>query len=159
MDKQNHRHIPIVKEQKGLDLYLFAFIWYTTKGGAMKAVADMKSMVLRRKRLFIAGAKYRKRAIIRNTEGKEETEITGYDGGVSAEQTRSRRVVEEKVVKQQSVALIKEPNKNGWTKKLEVPIANENVTWLQRSIVRGMKSAINFQALRQKIHRNWPGVT
>ncbi|KAL4330365.1 hypothetical protein AHAS_Ahas13G0392800 [Arachis hypogaea] len=39
---------------------------------------------------------------------------------------------------------------------LEVPIVNENVVWLQRSIVGGTKMAIDFNELPQKIHRDWP---
>ncbi|XP_057734628.1 polyadenylate-binding protein, cytoplasmic and nuclear-like [Arachis stenosperma] len=45
------------KTRNGM-IYLFAFIRYTTKGGALKAIVEMNHMQLRGKELFVGEAKY-----------------------------------------------------------------------------------------------------
>ncbi|KAL4330756.1 hypothetical protein AHAS_Ahas13G0431900 [Arachis hypogaea] len=104
-------------------------------------------------------AKYRRRAVIRNTTDKEVKVITRENARGNNSQPRSVKGTEEIRVRQPSCTPTKDPNNNGWTKKVEVPIVNENVSWLQRSIVGGTKQAIDFTALKQKVHNKWPGVT
>nr|XP_025640919.1 serine/arginine-rich SC35-like splicing factor SCL28 [Arachis hypogaea] len=41
-------------------VYLFAFIRYTTKGGALKAIAEMNHMRIRGSEIFVGEAKYRR---------------------------------------------------------------------------------------------------
>ncbi|KAL4393668.1 hypothetical protein AHAS_Ahas02G0075000 [Arachis hypogaea] len=151
--------IYLSRKNKNGHIYLFAFIRYTTKGGALKAIADMNSMVVRGRKLFVGEAKYRRGATVQNTTENRLKVITRNDAG--SHNTRVHRVgaVDGKMVRQISDEPIKGQSSNGWTKKIEVPISSENVVWLQRSIVGGTKKAIDFNSLQQKIHRDWPGVT
>ncbi|KAL4381767.1 hypothetical protein AHAS_Ahas04G0166400 [Arachis hypogaea] len=119
----------------------------------------MNSMVLRGKILFVGEAKYRREVVLQNTRGKEVKVITRQDARGNNPQTGSVRVAKRKEMRQPSEAPIKDPNNNGWTKKVEVPIVNENIVWIQRSIVGGMKLAIDFNELEQQVHKEWPGVT
>ncbi|XP_016164470.1 polyadenylate-binding protein, cytoplasmic and nuclear-like [Arachis ipaensis] len=52
-------------------IYLFAFIRYTTKGGALKAIAEMNHMLLRGKELYVGDAKYRRDA----SKGRRVAEV------------------------------------------------------------------------------------
>ncbi|KAL4356654.1 hypothetical protein AHAS_Ahas09G0108300 [Arachis hypogaea] len=85
--------------------------------------------------------------------------ITRHDAGGHSTLAHRVGATVEQVVRQKSDEPVKGQSSNGWTKKIEVPVASENVVWLQRSIVGGTKTAIDFNSLQQKIHRDWPGVT
>ncbi|XP_015947825.1 uncharacterized protein LOC107472810 [Arachis duranensis] len=63
--------IYLSRKNKNGHVYLFAFVRYTTKGGALKAAAEMNSIVLRGRKLFVGEAKYRRRAVVQSTRGKE----------------------------------------------------------------------------------------
>ncbi|KAL4356414.1 hypothetical protein AHAS_Ahas09G0084300 [Arachis hypogaea] len=115
----------------------------------------MNYMVLRGKRIFIAEAKYRRKHELKDVKGKEVEEPArkGQEGG--PQQHKIARKMEEHVDKFARDAQGKDPNKNGWSKKIEIPVVKDNVTWLQRSIVGSTKKMINFQTLHQKIHNEW----
>ncbi|KAL4390295.1 hypothetical protein AHAS_Ahas03G0130800 [Arachis hypogaea] len=151
--------IYLSRKNKNGQIYLFAFVRHTTKGGALKAAADMNGMMLRGNRVFVGEAKYRRGAASQNARGKEAKDNTReIDKGCNP-LNRSVKAAEEKLVRQQHDGNIKDPNKNECTKKVEIHIVNENVVWLQRSIVGDTKLAINFNVLQQKIHNVLPGVT
>ncbi|KAL4307274.1 hypothetical protein AHAS_Ahas16G0261900 [Arachis hypogaea] len=120
----------------------------------------MNNMVLRGKRMFVAEARYRRKSDVEETKGKEIESATRQGEEYSMQQKhREPRKEEEKVEKMPRETVVKDSNKNGWTKKIEISVAKDNVVWLQRSIVGGTKTMINFQALLQKIHNEWPCVT
>ncbi|KAL4322010.1 hypothetical protein AHAS_Ahas14G0167700 [Arachis hypogaea] len=150
--------IYLSRKNKNGHIYLFAFVRYTTKGGALKAIAHMNRVTMRGKRIFVGEAKYRRGALWQNKRGKEAEVFDKQDAAGKNSHIRRERGAEEKVVRQPSNAPGKDPINNGLTKKVEVPIANENVVWLQRSIVGGTKLAIDFKTLQQRIHREWPHV-
>ncbi|QHO11458.1 uncharacterized protein DS421_15g498260 [Arachis hypogaea] len=52
----------------------------------------------------------------------------------------------------------KDSQGNGWTKKVEVPVAKENFDWLLRSLVGGTTRPIDFKSLRRAIVKNFPQV-
>ncbi|XP_016206260.1 sex-lethal homolog [Arachis ipaensis] len=52
--------IYLSRKWKNGDIYMFAFIRYTTKGGALKAIAKMNRLRLRSKIIFVGEAKYRR---------------------------------------------------------------------------------------------------
>ncbi|KAL4321816.1 hypothetical protein AHAS_Ahas14G0148300 [Arachis hypogaea] len=137
-------YIYLSRKNKNGQIYLFAFIRYTTKGGALKAVADMNSMVVRGRKLFVGEAKYRRGATIQNTRDKRMKVITKHDARGHNTLTHRVGAADEKVVRRMSDEPVKGQSSNGSTKKLEVPIASENVVWLQRSIVGGTRMAIDF---------------
>ncbi|QHO21803.1 uncharacterized protein DS421_11g349820 [Arachis hypogaea] len=151
--------IYLSRKNKNSQIYLFAFVRYTTKGGALKVVAEMNGIVLRGKRMFVGEAKHRRGAVMQNTKGTGVKVITRYDTGGGQPHIKNVRAAKVKEGRKLSDAPVKDPNSNGWTKKLEVPIASENVVWLQRSIVGGTQSAIDFRWLQKKIHTDWPCVT
>ncbi|XP_015960203.1 uncharacterized protein LOC107484100 [Arachis duranensis] len=139
--------IYLSRKNKNGHIYLFSFVRYTTKGGALKAIAEMKGMVVRGKRLFVGEAKYRREAGMQIMKDKGVKVVTRHNTGGSQPQTKSGEVAAEKVARQPSKTPAKDQHSNGWIKRLEVPIASENVVWLQRSIVGGTKSAIDLKTL------------
>ncbi|XP_016185552.1 polyadenylate-binding protein 5-like [Arachis ipaensis] len=52
--------IYLVRKLKNGIVYMFAFIRYTTKGGAMKAIAEMHHTRIRGKVIYVGEAKYRR---------------------------------------------------------------------------------------------------
>ncbi|XP_016207993.1 polyadenylate-binding protein, cytoplasmic and nuclear-like [Arachis ipaensis] len=59
------------KTRQGV-VYFFAFIRYTTKGGALKAIAEMNGICVRGKEIFVGEAKYRRDDL---SKGKVAVEI------------------------------------------------------------------------------------
>ncbi|XP_057756035.1 polyadenylate-binding protein, cytoplasmic and nuclear-like [Arachis stenosperma] len=59
------KNIYLARKEKYGRIHLFAFIKYTTKGGALKAIKEMNGMQLRSKEIFVGEAKYRRRIDIR----------------------------------------------------------------------------------------------
>ncbi|XP_052110133.1 uncharacterized protein LOC127741504 [Arachis duranensis] len=52
--------IYLSRKMRNGDVYLFAFIRYTTNGRALKAISKMNSMRLRGKEIFVREAKYKR---------------------------------------------------------------------------------------------------
>nr|XP_025617293.1 polyadenylate-binding protein, cytoplasmic and nuclear-like [Arachis hypogaea] len=59
------------KTRQGV-VYLFVFVRYTTKGGALKAIAEMNGMSVRGKEIFVGKAKYMRDAL---SKGKAAVDI------------------------------------------------------------------------------------
>ncbi|KAL4300359.1 hypothetical protein AHAS_Ahas17G0193000 [Arachis hypogaea] len=53
---------------------------------------------------------------------------------------------------------IQDPHGNRWTKKLEVVVAKENLNWLQKSLIDGTTTAIDFGLLQNLVAKNFPQV-
>ncbi|XP_057760974.1 serine/arginine-rich SC35-like splicing factor SCL28 [Arachis stenosperma] len=58
--------IYLSRKHKNGGLYIFAFIRYTTKGGASKAIAEMNHMRLRGNVIFVGEAKYRRTSEVKD---------------------------------------------------------------------------------------------
>ncbi|XP_015938726.1 serine/arginine-rich splicing factor SC35-like [Arachis duranensis] len=54
--------IYLARKRKSGSIYLFAFVRYTTKGGALKAIAEMNHWRLRGKVITVGEAKYRRQS-------------------------------------------------------------------------------------------------
>ncbi|XP_015960976.1 serine/arginine-rich splicing factor SC35-like [Arachis duranensis] len=61
------------KQKRGM-IYMFAFIRYTTKGGALKAITEMNRLKLRGKEVFVGEAKYRR---LSDTKDMKKIQSTG----------------------------------------------------------------------------------
>ncbi|XP_072087009.1 uncharacterized protein [Arachis hypogaea] len=68
------------RKRKSGVIYLFAFVRYTTKGGALKAIAEMKQWRLRGKVITVGEAKYRRQFQFQKG-GTVRKEITSPIGG------------------------------------------------------------------------------
>ncbi|XP_015970755.1 uncharacterized protein LOC107494214 [Arachis duranensis] len=64
--------IYLFRKQKNGGLYIFAFIRYTTKGEAIKAITEMNRMRLRGKVVFVGEAKYRRMSAANGTKKIQE---------------------------------------------------------------------------------------
>ncbi|KAL4286973.1 hypothetical protein AHAS_Ahas19G0139700 [Arachis hypogaea] len=111
--------IYLSRKQKSGSIYIFAFIRYTTKGGALKAISEMNRMKLRGRVVLVGEAKFR-----RVSDSTETRKVQG----------------------------------NGWTKKLEVVVAKENLDWLQKSLIGRTMTAIDFESLKDTVEKNFPQV-
>ncbi|KAL4293720.1 hypothetical protein AHAS_Ahas18G0156300 [Arachis hypogaea] len=118
----------------------------------------MNRLRLRGKNVFVGEAKYRRSSGVTTTRSgergagsqnllarKPQNEVVPNDAGSSGCGLRMKEAV-------------KGPHNNGWTKKLEVAMAKENLIWLQRSLVGGTTKPINFDSLKETIAKNIPYV-
>ncbi|XP_016168116.1 serine/arginine-rich splicing factor SC35-like [Arachis ipaensis] len=105
--------IYLARKNKNGQIYLFAFIRYTTKGGALKAIAKINHMVLRGKRMFVAEAKYRRKHELKDVKGKEVEEPARKEQEGGPQQHKIARKMEEHVDNFARDAQGKDPNKNG----------------------------------------------
>ncbi|XP_057730633.1 uncharacterized protein LOC130945964 [Arachis stenosperma] len=150
--------IYLSRKQKNGSLYIFAFVRYTTRGGALKAITEMNRMRLRGKVVFVGEARYRRMSIANGTnkiqaEGIIQKESVGQpqkehkdDPAVPA--SSSKNVGKDKKILDQ--------HGNGLTKNLEVAVAKENLNWLQKSLVGGTTTAIDFRSLQDMVAKNFP---
>ncbi|XP_016182618.1 sex-lethal homolog [Arachis ipaensis] len=120
--------IYLSRKQKNGGIYIFVFIRYTTKGGALKATTEMNRMRLRGKVIFVGKAKYK-----RSSEVKDTSKIhhRGDTRNVMARQMLQEREETQKISAISNKYLTKEktvqdPHGNGWTKKVEVVVTKEN---------------------------------
>ncbi|KAL4293172.1 hypothetical protein AHAS_Ahas18G0101500 [Arachis hypogaea] len=162
--------IYISRKQKNGRVYIFAFVRYTTKGGALKAIAEMNQFRLRRKTVYVGEAKFRKNFQVgnrrvnvdpgRDLERKSET--AGDDNGAP-------RVL---VTEPEHMLTAKEPVINpglgdpsgagrtllkqgkGCSKRVEVPIVVDNMNWLVRSLVGSTLKPIDLCSLKRVIQAN-----
>ncbi|XP_057739725.1 uncharacterized protein LOC130956748 [Arachis stenosperma] len=140
--------IYLSRKEKNGGLYIFVFIRYTTKGGAMKAIAEMNRMRLRGKVVFVGEAKYRRLPDVKdanrispraNTQNAMDRQTPEEGGMTTTNKDNLNKAVTNDVI-------VKDPHGNGWTKKVEIKVASENLVWLQRSLVGGTTKAIDFRA-------------
>ncbi|XP_016168032.1 sex-lethal homolog [Arachis ipaensis] len=66
--------IYLSRKQKRGTIYMFVFIHYTTKGGALKAITEMNRLKLRGKEVFVGEAKYRR---LSNTKDMKKIQPAG----------------------------------------------------------------------------------
>ncbi|XP_015960498.1 uncharacterized protein LOC107484432 [Arachis duranensis] len=125
--------IYLSRKQKAGSIYMFAFIRYTTKGGALKAITEINRMKLRGKVMFVGEAKYRRS--LGTTDGKKIQPVGGNQSGTSRKPQREREAAQIIPTRYPTDASkdkkVKDPHGNGWTKKLEVAVAKDNLDWLQ----------------------------
>ncbi|KAL4366113.1 hypothetical protein AHAS_Ahas07G0173600 [Arachis hypogaea] len=137
---------------------MIAFVRYTTKGGALKAVAEMNHQRLRGEILFVEEAKYRRMS---GTIIKSNTRAVGNRRQTATWQPR-RKAAESGSEAPENEERKRERDKDLYgkdrTKKVKVAVATENLEWLQRSIVGGTTKAINFESLKEMIAKNVPNV-
>ncbi|QHN76847.1 uncharacterized protein DS421_19g647490 [Arachis hypogaea] len=108
---------------------MFAFIRYTTKGGVLKAITEMNHMKLRGKEVFVGEAKYRRSLV---TKDMKKIQIAdGNRNDMIRQPPRESKPAQitpsscpEDVSKGKRN---QDPHGNGWTKKLEVAVAKENL--------------------------------
>ncbi|KAL4275265.1 hypothetical protein AHAS_Ahas20G0089900 [Arachis hypogaea] len=141
--------IYLSRKQKSGSIYIFAFIRYTTKGGALKAITKMNRMRLRGKVVFVGEAKYRRVSDVKATRNVQERSDMQNENPRQSERDReiaqlppargSKDVTMDKKVQ--------DPHGNEWTKKMEGIVAKENLDWLQKSLIGGTTTAIDFKAL------------
>ncbi|XP_015934682.1 serine/arginine-rich splicing factor SC35-like [Arachis duranensis] len=103
--------IYLSRKNKNGQIYLFAFVQYTTKGGALKAIAEMNGMVLRGKRMFVGEVKYRRGDAMKNTKGTVAKVTTRHDAGDNQPRIMSVGAAELKAGRQPSDAPVKDPNR------------------------------------------------
>ncbi|KAL4365185.1 hypothetical protein AHAS_Ahas07G0080800 [Arachis hypogaea] len=152
--------IYLSRKQKNGGVYIFAFIRYTTKGGALKAIAEMNHTRLRGKVVFVGEAKYR-----RSPEVKDTSRIHprgGYRHTIDRQATEEGGEVKENTNAPKKVLMkdntVRDPHGNGWTKKVDAMVVKENLDWLQKSLVGGSTKAIDFKALRKSIATTFPHI-
>ncbi|XP_072085412.1 uncharacterized protein [Arachis hypogaea] len=162
-------------------VYLFAFIRYTTKGGALKAISNMNHMRLRGNKIFVGEAKYkremskqkkaidieesRRNAVVGvadhgSAHGRGGDQVDGRgcaseDGGKRGDSSAQNR---DPLVKMKSVDTVKDVIGIGGTKEVEVTAVPDNLAWLQKSIIGSTTTPINFRSLREKASVDWPHV-
>ncbi|KAL1341338.1 hypothetical protein AAHE18_09G079600 [Arachis hypogaea] len=137
---------------------MFAFICYTTKGGVLKAIAEMNPLRLRGKNIFVGEARYRRKAkpahkplrpggvdLQQHTAQKTHKEVVPIDAVPDGHASRAEKDR-------------KDPHGNGWTKKVKVEVAKENFEWLQRSLVGGTTKPFNFESLKEVVGKNLPNL-
>ncbi|XP_016192295.1 serine/arginine-rich splicing factor SC35-like [Arachis ipaensis] len=145
------------KRKQGL-VYLFAFVRYTTKGAALKAITEMNHMRLRGKLLSISEAKFRRHLQERERwvhvdqrvlyEGRHK----GADSGSKGEPKESDSG-KEGVIAQES-----EVNKDdaqeadhSRKKRVDTAVAQANLEWLGRSVVGSTLKSFDIQSLKRSI--------
>nr|XP_025669958.1 uncharacterized protein LOC112769689 [Arachis hypogaea] len=119
--------IYLSRKQRNGNIYMFAFIRYTTKGGALKAIAEMNPLRLRGKNIFVGEARYRRKAepahkpigpeganLQQHTAQKTHKEVVPIDAVPDGHASRAEKDG-------------KDPHGNGWTKKVEVEVAKKNL--------------------------------
>ncbi|KAL1313753.1 hypothetical protein AAHE18_16G135000 [Arachis hypogaea] len=133
---------------------MFAFIRYTTRRGAMKVITEMHHARIRGKIISVGQAKYRR------AMGGENDRVRKEDLARTKVESRQIQKGESstKVEETKKVTPVKDTQGNGWTKKVEVPVAKENFDWLLRSLVGETTRAIDFKSLRRAIVKNFPQV-
>ncbi|XP_016195391.1 polyadenylate-binding protein, cytoplasmic and nuclear-like [Arachis ipaensis] len=67
--------IYLARKEKYGRIHLFAFIRYTTKGGALKAIKEMNGMRLQSKEIFVGEAKYRRRIDVRKKTTTHDEDV------------------------------------------------------------------------------------
>ncbi|KAL4306627.1 hypothetical protein AHAS_Ahas16G0197200 [Arachis hypogaea] len=150
--------IYLSRKYKNGDIYMFAFIRYTTRGGALKAMTEMNRMRLRGKVIMVQEAKYRR------------TSDTTYvkKGRVEDDQhhrSKPEPMREEDTERQLSNANELPPKETvrstlckSDTKNVEVAMVPGNLEWLQRSLVGATLEPINFNSLRKMLAIFLPSV-
>ncbi|KAL4287538.1 hypothetical protein AHAS_Ahas19G0196200 [Arachis hypogaea] len=130
------------------------------KRGALKAVTDMNRMRLRGKVVFVGEAKYRRVSDVRDTnkvQPREDNRIAmDLQRPPKKEANQKTSTVSTKELAKEKIG--QDPHENGWTKKVEVAVAKENLDWLQKSLVGGSTKAIDFRSLKDFIAKNFPQV-
>ncbi|KAL1336708.1 hypothetical protein AAHE18_10G081600 [Arachis hypogaea] len=139
-------------------VYMFAFIRYTTKGGALKAITDMNRLQLRGKVLLVQETKYRRTFGAMDTGNgrrgndtqnqpilKPYREVGEGPSLTTAHNSRTKEAVETM-------------HQNGEIKKMEAIVAPENLNWLQRSLVGVTTRPIDFSSLREMLAISLPSV-
>ncbi|XP_015934356.1 serine/arginine-rich SC35-like splicing factor SCL28 [Arachis duranensis] len=119
--------IYLSRKQKSENIYMIAFVRYTTKGGALKAVAEMNHQRLRGKILFVEEAKYRRMS---GTITTSNVRAEGDKRQTATWQPR-RKVAESEPEapenKEREQERDKDPYGKGRTKKVKVAVATENL--------------------------------
>nr|XP_025625217.1 polyadenylate-binding protein, cytoplasmic and nuclear-like [Arachis hypogaea] len=102
-------------------VYLFAFIRYTTKGGALKAISEMNRLCLREKEIFVGEAKYRRdiskgKKTRKNVDIRREPNMKKVDGGIS--QVEHRYPLADRVV-DRGIRMVPTESQPGGSKAME----------------------------------------
>nr|XP_025703686.1 serine/arginine-rich splicing factor 2-like [Arachis hypogaea] len=121
--------IYLARKQKHSGIYIFAFIRYTTKGGALKAIDEMNRMRLRGKMVFVGEAKYKRMSDVKDMS---KTQPHGDDRNAmprqkpkEGEETKKNLAISNKDLTKEKI--VQDPHGNGWTKKVEVAVVKENL--------------------------------
>nr|XP_025647492.1 serine/arginine-rich SC35-like splicing factor SCL28 [Arachis hypogaea] len=119
--------IYLSRKQKSKNMYMIAVVRYTTKGGALKAIAEINHQRLRGKIVFVEETKYRRMSGAatlsnRRAEGDKRQIVTWQPRRKDAQ--NDPEAPENEVRKQE---IDKDPHGNGWTKKVKVVVATENL--------------------------------
>ncbi|XP_020958440.1 uncharacterized protein LOC110262532 [Arachis ipaensis] len=139
-------------------MYVFAFIKFTTKGGALKAIAEMNRTRLRGKIISVREARYRHKNDTEYSKGLQEAGDAQNGVKIQTQPEDSTRFLRKNVKEVREQGKKKDPHGNGWTKKIEIPVAKVNLEWLQRSLIGGATKAMNLPSLMSMIRKNLPQV-
>ncbi|KAL4373556.1 hypothetical protein AHAS_Ahas05G0093600 [Arachis hypogaea] len=126
--------IYLSRKEKNGGLYIFAFIHYPTKVGALKAIAEMNHMRLRGKVVFVRETKYRRMSDVKDTNRIPRRGDT-------------QNAIDHQV-----------PEERGETKKNSDTLNKVLTNDTTRSLVGGTTKAIDFRALKESVARNFPHV-
>ncbi|XP_057730855.1 uncharacterized protein LOC130946198 [Arachis stenosperma] len=151
-------------------VYLFAFIRYTTKGGALKAVAEMNHLRIRGSEIFVGEAKYRRDeskgrgAIVEGMAGsriqpKQQGVNVGKEmraGDLMSSEHRSHGVGRMPLVN--SAPTPAEGPLLVERRGLEISVSKDNLEWLNRSVVGSATRAFNVRSLSESVRKVWPQV-
>lgn len=144
------------RKRKSGVIYLFAFVRYTTKGGALKAIAEMNQWRLRGKVITVGEAKYRRQFQMGGTVRKE---ITSPNGGEAVDSYQGNGVAAAKAMKEQPVRDHKNATEgNGPVKRIDVPVVEANMEWLARSLVGHTLHPVDLRSVKTVVSKNLPNI-
>ncbi|XP_015943825.1 uncharacterized protein LOC107468962 [Arachis duranensis] len=121
--------IYLSRKQKNGGIYIFAFIRYTTKGATLKAIVEMNRMRLRGKIVFMGKAKYRRSSEVKDTNKihhrGETRNALARQMPQEREETQKTSAISNKDLTKEKI--VQDPHGKGWTKKVKVAVAKENL--------------------------------
>ncbi|KAL4337386.1 hypothetical protein AHAS_Ahas12G0105000 [Arachis hypogaea] len=150
--------IYLARKMRNGMLYLFAFIRYTTKGGALKAIAEMNCMKIRGKEIFVRETRYRRDAVKRQPEPLAKEQIQKRQVGVNPEEREHTDGSPPSLTVNPPTHAHTEGQPKLGAKGLGVSADTTNLKWLQRSVIGSATDPIDFSFLNDLARKVWPHI-
>ncbi|KAL4328179.1 hypothetical protein AHAS_Ahas13G0174200 [Arachis hypogaea] len=149
--------IYLCRKQKNAMVYIFAFVRYTTKGGALKAIAEMNQFRLRGKIVNVGEAKFQRKvqAGAQRVVADTSRQLQRRPEMIIKETEVDKNPVEGEVKTGDQIHVQKG---KGSMKRVQVPVVEANLKWLARSLVGYTLKPMELRSLQRIIHTNVPHV-